>query len=134
MLRSAPGIITHPFLLSMLSYHKSSSPIHRGVFLTRNVLGRFLKPPPQAIEFKEDRFDPALTMREKVTQLTNAGLHGLPVTINPLGFTLENFDAVGRFRTVRKQADQSLTDTSPSDGETVKLTGPRDLCAAHRRK
>jgi hypothetical protein len=123
------GIITHPFLLSMLSYHKSSSPIHRGVFLTRNVLGRFLKPPPQAIEFNEDRFDPHLTMREKVTQLTSkASCMGCHVTINPLGFALENFDAVGRYRT--KEADKVIDPVSEyitSDGEKVMLKGPRDL-------
>jgi cytochrome c553 len=123
------GIITHPFLLSMLSYHKSSSPIHRGVFLTRNVLGRFLKPPPQAIEFNEDRFDPTLTMREKVTQITNKqACMGCHVTINPLGFALENFDAVGRFRTSdANKPINPVTDYVTSDGETLKFTGPRDL-------
>jgi hypothetical protein len=123
------GIITHPFLLSMHSYHKSSSPIHRGVFLTRNILGRFLKPPPQAIEFNEDRFDPTLTMREKVTELTKKdSCMGCHVTINPLGFALENFDAVGRFRTT--DADKPINPVSnyiTSDGETLKLTGARDL-------
>ena len=123
------GVITHPFLLSMFAYHKSSSPIHRGVFLTRNVLGRLLKPPPQAIEFKDDRFDPTLTMREKVTQLTNkSACMSCHVTINPLGFSLENFDAVGRFRTTdaNKPID-AASDYITSDGDTVKLTGPRDL-------
>ena len=123
------GVITHPFLLSTFSYHKSSSPIHRGVFLTRNVLGRLLKPPPQAIEFKDDRFDPTLTMREKVTQLTNkTACMSCHVTINPLGFALENFDAVGRFRTTdaNKPIDPA-SDYITSDGDTVKLTGPRDL-------
>jgi hypothetical protein len=123
------GIITHPFILALHSYHKSSSPIHRGVFLTRNVLGRFLKPPPQATEFKDDRFDPSLTMREKVTQLTSkTACMSCHVTINPLGFALENFDAVGRFRT--SEADKpidTVSDYITSDGEKVKLTGPRDL-------
>jgi hypothetical protein len=123
------GIITHPFILAMHSYHKSSSPIHRGVFLTRNVLGRFLKPPPQAIEFKEDRFDPSLTMREKVTQITNkTACMSCHVTINPLGFALENFDAVGRFRTTDAEKPiNPVSDYVTSDGETVHLTGPRDL-------
>ena len=123
------GVITHPFLLSMFAYHKSSSPIHRGVFLTRNVLGRLLKPPPQAIEFKDDRFDPTLTMREKVTQITNkTACMSCHVTINPLGFSLENFDAVGRFRTTdaNKPIDPA-SDYITSDGDTVRLTGPRDL-------
>src|SRR5690606_16630172 len=39
------GVLTHPYLLARLSHRKVTSPIHRGVFLTRNVLGGFLKPP-----------------------------------------------------------------------------------------
>ena len=90
-----------PFLMSALAYHKNTSPIHRGVFITRNIVGRALKPPPAAIEFMDDRFDPSLTMREKVTELTRpAACMGCHSTINPLGFSLEHYDAVGRWRTV----------------------------------
>jgi hypothetical protein len=123
------GIFTHPFLLSAFSYHKSSSPIHRGVFLTRNVLGRFLKPPPMAIEFMDDRFDPSLTMREKVTELTSKqACMSCHVTINPLGFSLENYDAVGRFRTMDNDKPVNAeSDYTTSDGEVVKLRGARDL-------
>ena len=38
------GVLTHPYLLSALAYHNDTSPIHRGVFLTRNIVGRALKP------------------------------------------------------------------------------------------
>lgn len=123
------GVLTHPLLLAAFSYHRSSSPIHRGVFLTRNVLGRALKPPPMAIEFMDDRFDPLLTMREKVTELTRKptcmGCHS---TINPLGFSLENFDAAGRFRTVdnARPVDSTADYTAP-DGQVLRLTGPRDI-------
>ena len=44
------GVITHPFLLAAFSYSKSTSPIHRGVFLTRNIVGMTLKPPPMAAD------------------------------------------------------------------------------------
>lgn len=123
------GIFTHPFLLSALSYHKSTSPIHRGVFLTRNVLGRFLKPPPMAIEFMDDRFDPSLTMREKVTELTSKpNCMGCHVTINPLGFSLEHYDAVGRFRTTdNNKPINAVSDYTTPDGTKIRLRGPRDL-------
>jgi cytochrome c553 len=123
------GIFTHPFLLSLHSYSKTTSPIHRGVFLTRSIMGRMLKPPPQAIEFKDDRFDPTLTMREKVTELTNkTSCMSCHVTINPLGFALENFDAVGRFRTLdNSKPINPVSDYITSDGDTVKLSGPRDI-------
>ena len=114
------GIFTHPFLLSAFSYHKCSSPIHRGVFLTRNVLGRSLKPPPMAIEFMDDHFDPSLTMREKVTELTSKrACMSCHSTINPLGFSLENYDAVGRFRTTdNNKPVNAESDYSTADGET----------------
>ena len=93
------GVLTHPYLLTLYSYHNSTSPIHRGVFITRNLLGRGLKPPPEAVAFKDEEFDPNMTMREKVSQTTKADscmtCHSI---INPLGFSLENFDSIGRFR------------------------------------
>lgn len=125
------GVLTHPFLLSTLAYHRSSSPIHRGVFLTRNVLGRFLKPPPMAIEFMDDRFDPSLTMREKVTELTRKdACMGCHATINPLGFSLEHFDAVGRFRTLdNAKPVNAVSEYLTADGERLLLRGPRDVAA-----
>ena len=39
------GVLSHPYLLASLAYTNSSSPIHRGVFLSRSVLGRVLRPP-----------------------------------------------------------------------------------------
>lgn len=123
------GVLTHPYLLASLSYFKTTSPIHRGVFLTRQVLGRALKPPPQAILFEEAHFDPSLTMREKVTDITGkASCMSCHVTINPLGFSLENFDAVGRFRTIDNQ--KPINSESPfqtAEGETITLRGPRDV-------
>ncbi|MCF7675550.1 MAG: DUF1592 domain-containing protein [Akkermansiaceae bacterium] len=123
------GVLTHPYLMASLAYYKSSSPIHRGVFVTRNVLGRTLKPPPMAIEFMDDRFDPSLTMREKVTQLTSKpacmSCHEL---INPLGFSLENFDAAGRWRDRDAGKPVDPTGSYPTtQGESLALRGPRDL-------
>ncbi|HEV3236537.1 MAG TPA: DUF1592 domain-containing protein, partial [Gemmataceae bacterium] len=39
------GVLSHPYLMAAFSYTGSTSPIHRGVFLARNVLGRVLQPP-----------------------------------------------------------------------------------------
>ncbi len=97
--RSNSGILTHPFLLAAHAYHDNTSPIHRGVFISRKVLGRLLKPPVEAVTFKDEEFDPSLTMREKVTKLTKAtSCMECHKIINPVGFSLENFDAVGRHR------------------------------------
>src|SRR5207247_3185415 len=116
-------------LLSVFAYHKSSSPIHRGVFLTRNIVGRALKPPPMAIQFMDDRFDPSLTMREKVAELTRpATCQGCHSVINPLGFSLEHYDAVGRFRARENgRPINAVSEYTTDDGATVQLAGARDL-------
>ncbi|MBU4459169.1 MAG: DUF1592 domain-containing protein [Verrucomicrobia bacterium] len=125
------GVLTHPLILTMYAYHKSSSPIHRGVFLTRNVMGRTLKPPPEAIEFKDDRFDPTLSMREKVEQLTKpAACQGCHSIINPLGFSLENFDGVGRFRTSDSgKPVNAVSDYPATDGGTARFSDARSVAA-----
>lgn len=123
------GVITHPYLLSAFSYQKSSSPIHRGVFLTRNIVGRALKPPPMAQVFKDSDFAPNLTMREKVAQLTRPqACQTCHSVINPLGFSLEHYDAVGRFRTRESEKPiDAVSEYTTDEGETVQLTGARDL-------
>ncbi len=123
------GVLTHPFVLATFSYTKSSSPIHRGVFVTRNILGLMLRPPPMAIAFMDDKFDPSFTMREKVTELTSKpACMSCHVTINPLGFSFERFDAVGRVRTTdNKKPVDPTSDYTTSDGNVIKLTGARDV-------
>ncbi|MBG87611.1 MAG: hypothetical protein CMO80_12020 [Verrucomicrobiales bacterium] len=123
------GIITHPLLLASLAYHNDTSPIHRGVFLTRNIVGMSLKSPPMANEFKDTGFDPKLTMREKVTELTRAkACMGCHVTINPLGFSLENYDGIGRWRTHDKNKPvDSTSEFRTETGTTIRLTGARDV-------
>ena len=93
------GLLTHPYLLSGLSYHDTTSPIHRGVFLTRYMLGRTLRPPNEAFTPFSADLHPNLTTRERVAlQTSPENCQGCHVKINGLGFTLENFDAVGRYR------------------------------------
>ncbi|MBT5704784.1 MAG: DUF1588 domain-containing protein, partial [Verrucomicrobia bacterium] len=123
------GILTHPFLLSAFAYHDTTSPIHRGVFLTRNVIGRGLKPPPKAVAFKNEEFPDDLSMREKITLLTrDAACMTCHSIINPLGFALENFDAVGRWR--NSENDEPVDTTSEYitlDGDSQQFRNATDL-------
>ncbi len=125
------GVLTHPYLLSALAYTRESSPIHRGVFLARSVLGLGLKPPPEAVAPVSPELQPQLTTRERVTLQTNANAcmscHGV---INPLGFTLENYDAVGRFRKLdnNKPVDSQGAYLART-GATVKFQGVKELGA-----
>jgi Protein of unknown function (DUF1592)/Protein of unknown function (DUF1588)/PA14 domain/Cytochrome C oxidase, cbb3-type, subunit III len=128
-LKERSGVLTHPYLLSAFSYQKSTSPIHRGVFLTRNIVGRALKPPPMAQVFKDADFAPNLTMREKVAELTRSqACQTCHSVINPLGFSLEHYDAVGRFRTRDKdRLIDTVSDYTTDDGQTIRLAGARDV-------
>ncbi len=125
------GILTHPYLMATFAYTATSSPIHRGVFLARSVLGRTLLPPPEAFTPLPAELHPKLTTRERVDLQTQPQAcrtcHGM---INPLGFTLENFDAIGRYRD--KEKDKPVNPTGSyltRKGETVQFTGVRDLAA-----
>lgn len=135
------GVITHPYLLTAFAYHNSTSPIHRGVFLTRNIIGRPLNPPPNAIAFDTAEFDPELTMREKVTAFTrDSACMACHETINPLGFSLEHYDSLGRWRTQDNDKPiNASSDFMGDDGKTLRLKGARDVAqyavasdAAHR--
>jgi len=120
------GILTHPYLLSAYAYHNNTSPIHRGVFLTRNIVGRSLSPPPDAVAFNDDEFLPDLTMREKITQLTrDTACMSCHSIINPLGFTLEKFDAVGRWRETEQL--NTVSDYTTVAGEELQITNARDV-------
>ncbi len=94
------GVLSHPYLMSVLSYAEATSPIHRGVFLARTVLGNTLKPPQEAVAPLASEQHPDLTTRERVSLQTNGvACQTCHTMINPLGFALEEFDAIGRFRT-----------------------------------
>lgn len=125
------GVLTHPYLLAALAYNRTTSPIHRGVFLSRNIVGLALKNPSVAVAFEDAKFDPTLTMREKIVELTkNESCMGCHSTINPLGFSLENFDAVGRWRIKdNNKPVHAQGEFDADDGRTVKISGPRDVAA-----
>jgi hypothetical protein len=123
------GVLTHPYLMAGFSYTATSSPIHRGVFIARSVLGRSLRPPPMAVSPLPVELNASLSTRERIALQTKPeACQSCHAMINPLGFTLENFDAVGRFRT--EDAGKSI---DPSGayltrlGDLVKFEGVRDL-------
>ncbi len=123
------GLLSHPYLLATFAYTATSSPIHRGVFLSRSVLGRTLRPPPMAIAPLPAELHADLTTRERVTIQTKeqacVACHGM---INPLGFGLEHFDAVGRFRREEKGKPIDSTGSYESkSGSALKFNGARDL-------
>lgn len=93
------GLLTHPYLTSSLSYHNATSPIHRGIVLYKYVLGRNLRPPADDFAPLSPDLHPNLTTRQRVElQTSPESCQICHHKINNLGFTLERFDAVGRYR------------------------------------
>jgi hypothetical protein len=123
------GVLTHPYLLSAFAYTDHTSPIHRGVFIAKGLLGVNLKPPQEAFSPLAASAHPTLSTRERVAlQTKGANCQTCHTVINPVGFTLEGFDAIGK---VRAKDNAKDVDTSGSylarDGKEAKFAGPGDL-------
>jgi mono/diheme cytochrome c family protein len=123
------GILTHPYLMANFAYTASSSPIHRGVFLSRSVLGRPLRPPPEAVAPLAADLHPDLTTRQRVELQTKPescqSCHGM---INHLGFALEHYDAIGRYRDREKNRPVDATGSYETrTGDRVQFNGVGEL-------
>jgi hypothetical protein len=129
------GVLSHPYMMSVLSYTAATSPIHRGVFLARSVLGNVLRPPEEAVAPLAPEQHPDLTTRERVALQTSAvACQTCHTMINPLGFALEEFDAIGRHRAAEKHGDtEKPVDSSgsylPREGSEATFKGARELAA-----
>ena len=123
------GVLTHPYLMAAFAHSRDSSPIHRGLFLARGVLGQTLRPPPEAVVPLSAELHPGLTTRERVILQTQAAscmtCHAI---INPLGFALEHFDAVGRYRETDRDKPVDATGNYHSrTGAVISVQGARQL-------
>ncbi len=123
------GILSHPYLMSGMSYHDATSPIHRGVFLIRYIFGRTLRPPNEAFTPISPDLHPDLTTRERVSLQTSPdNCQVCHSKINGLGFALENFDAVGKFRVREKSKELDASGIYLArNGNEVSFNGPREL-------
>ncbi len=123
------GILSHPYLMAVFAHAADTSPIKRGVFITRGVLGLALRPPPMAIAPLAAELQPSLTTRQRVELQTRPeACQSCHATINPLGFALERFDASGRLRQQEKGRPIDASGCYRTrDGREVKFTGVRSL-------
>lgn len=123
------GVLTHPYLMTSFAYTDHSSPIHRGVFIAKGLLGVGLKPPQEAFSPLAASAHPMLSTRERVAlQTKGANCQTCHNVINPLGFTLEGFDAIGK---VRAKDNNKDVDTAgrylTKSGEEKVFKGPVEL-------
>jgi hypothetical protein len=132
-----PGFLTRAGFLSSFSHFDATSPILRGAYVTVNILGVnpgapdpnfFLTPPPEGTFYTERAYVEALT-----NQAACRGCH-VPY-INPPGFALENYDAIGKWQTVdpRSGGDAVLgainatTTVTFSETNVKTITSPLEL-------
>lgn len=132
-----PGFLTRAGFLSSFSHFDATSPILRGAYVTVNIIGLnpgapdpnfFLTPPPQGTYYTQRAYVEALTSQPSCT-----GCH--TPFINPPGFVLERYDAIGKWQTVDPRAggdavlgaiDSSATVTF-SAGNAKTVSGPREM-------
>ncbi|MCA9066322.1 MAG: DUF1592 domain-containing protein [Planctomycetaceae bacterium] len=96
------GILGMPATLASTSFPNRTSPVRRGVWVLEQVLGERVPPPPPnvpVLEEQEKQSSEGLTLRQLTerhqSEATCANCHRV---LDPIGFGLENFDAIGRWR------------------------------------
>ena len=94
------GLLRHGSILSVTSYATRTSPVIRGKWVLDNIYGAPPPPPPANVPvLEENSVRAGLPMRERLAEhRVNPVCASCHSTIDPVGFTLENYDAVGRWR------------------------------------
>jgi len=94
------GLLRHGSILAVTSYATRTSPVRRGKWVLDNIYGAPPPPPlPNVPALDETSVSASLPMRERLRQhRTDPVCASCHRTIDPVGFALENFDAVGRWR------------------------------------
>jgi hypothetical protein len=97
------GILGQGSLLTVTSYANRTSPVNRGKFILETLLSMPPPPPPPMVPSLKDTDanGSVLSMRARMEQhRQNPACASCHRQMDPLGFALENFDAIGRWRTV----------------------------------
>ena len=120
------GLLRQGSVLSVTSYATRTSPVLRGVLVLRNILGAPPPPPPPNVPALDESTVAAnLSMRQRLAaHRSNAVCASCHRTIDPVGFALENFDAVGQWRDL--EVDGQRVDASgalPGSGEFRGIDG-----------
>ncbi len=129
------GLLGKGGILMVTSYPNRTSPVQRGKWLLENILGAPPPPPPPVPALKENvPGEQALSVRERLEEhRKNPACAGCHKTMDPLGFALENFDAVGHWRTTSEAG--TPIDASGELVDGTKVDGPatlRKALLAHR--
>jgi hypothetical protein len=121
------GLLGQGSILAVTSHAERTSPVVRGKWILENILGMPVPPPPPDVPLlreNKDR-DKPLTMREQMAEhRANAVCASCHKTMDPIGLALENFDAVGAWRS--REAG-GVIDVSGELADGTKVNGVIDL-------
>jgi hypothetical protein len=121
------GLLGQGSILAVTSYANRTSPVLRGKWLMQNILGTPPPPPPANVP-PLDATPVMGTLRQRMEQhRKNPVCAGCHAQLDPLGFALENFDAIGRWRAIDGKQPIDASGTLP-DGS--KFSGPESFRAA----
>jgi hypothetical protein len=121
------GLLGKAAVLSVTSYTTRTSPTIRGKWLLDNILGAPVPPPPPNIPALEasNNGDKPLAVRDMLElHRKNPVCAGCHARMDPLGFSLENFDALGQWRTTEAE---TAIDASGVLLDGTKVEGPAAL-------
>ena len=121
------GLLAQASLLTVTSNPTRTSPVKRGKWVMENLLGTPLPPaPPNVPALSDDKKGPLVgTLRQRMEQhRANPACASCHARMDPIGFGLENYDAVGQWRT--KDGDSSI-DPSGVLPDGSKFSGPAEL-------
>jgi mono/diheme cytochrome c family protein len=123
------GLLRQGSVLAVTSYATRTSPVLRGVLVLRNILGvPPPSPPPNVPALDESTMAANLSMRQRLAaHRSNAVCASCHRTIDPVGFSLENFNAVGQWRDLELE-DQPVDASGaiPGDKEFRGIEGLED--------
>lgn len=114
------GLLRHGSILAVTSYATRTSPTIRGNWILENILGTPAPPPPPNVPTLKDKTaSSAVTIRERLAEhRANPACASCHNLMDPVGFSLENFDAVGRWRLFDREQPVDSSGALP-DGTSV---------------
>ena len=120
------GALTQASVLTVSSYPTRTSPVLRGLWVLENLLGAPPPPPPGDVPpLDATHIDPGMPLRKQYEiHRQNPSCAVCHQTMDPIGFSLENFDAVGRWRTNDGHGDVDARGVLPDGRE---FEGPSEL-------
>jgi mono/diheme cytochrome c family protein len=129
------GLLGQASVLTATSYPNRTSPVVRGRWLLENMLGAPPPPPPPDVPaLKESGVEgQPKSVRERMeVHRRNPTCAACHVRMDPLGFSLENFDALGKWRTTSDGATIDTSASLPDGTQFVGVVGLRKLLLEHR--